>query len=407
MPSSRKNLQIPGKAKRLTEPFDDCPYLDCPGDTAEENEIEEIITHSFRVSPKFYIKFKNFPSPWWVHMKTTMFYLRPHEPLAIYINNLKKTEQVALLKVAPYFGDLTVQSDRVLGDVFTALRRISQNKYDIIPTDEKMLSCLEPKEWLVGDTVYQYLTLLNQRNPRTIFIDPLLTDRGRLRSIIEETLKLYAGSFHHLLLPICQDLHWTVVVVDMTSDTISHYDSLARGDMELCEQVSKYISLVNEYKDRRFHLIDSPFIPKQKNSYDCGAFMLCYCDLISQGELISKDSFGQDDIPTARRAIGNSLKESVAYYLTFYSNPSKCKILGYTRKENFRFSVMRDDGSIESVNGNDAFQGDRNYQDMIIRYMAECRSNNIIDYYKLIRRVKQAGLLDYLWGFFNQQRNKL
>lgn len=56
-----------GSKRKLVQPNSENPFPNCPGDTAEENEIAEVLAHSLAVQYSFYIKFKNYHDAYWIY----------------------------------------------------------------------------------------------------------------------------------------------------------------------------------------------------------------------------------------------------------------------------------------------------------------------------------------------------
>ena len=74
--------------------------------------------------------------------------------------------------------------------------------------------------------------------------------------------------------------HWSLILYDREIGEFRHYDS-ANGSNEgaarrLCSQVSKSLGL-----DKNV-LFTNMMCPQQKNSYDCGVYVICFVEILSQ-----------------------------------------------------------------------------------------------------------------------------
>ena len=82
-----------------------------------------------------------------------------------------------------------------------------------------------------------------------------------------------------ILLPICHNDHWRLLVIDFENRTISYFDSLALGHKIYFEHARLLISKIYELKlsgivvSNNWNEIVVKGIPKQSNSYDCGVFV--------------------------------------------------------------------------------------------------------------------------------------
>jgi Ulp1 family protease len=121
---------------------------------------------------------------------------------------------------------------------------------------------------------------------------------------------------NEILIPInIGNYHWVGVVISMSEKRISYYDSLlssrAKG-MDYLRIVREWV--VNEHGQKKLQIEENKWelvietVPEQKNSYDCGIFMLTF--FFCRMHDICCNSFTQANITCLRKIIALELKRT-------------------------------------------------------------------------------------------------
>lgn len=194
------------------------------------------------------------------------------------------------------------------------------------------MKCLEPEEYLKSPVINFYLQYLKKARPRrdlhmfnTYFYSKLeeaLSKPGHHDSEFSKLRRWWRGvdifKKAYIILPINESMHWSLIIVCMptkeadSGPIILHLDSLGlHSSQKLFDIVARYIQA------ERWHLrmdssYDIPFsgriwrrlskninrekieVPRQRNEYDCGLFMLYYIDRFIQDapERLTKEGLG-------------------------------------------------------------------------------------------------------------------
>lgn len=194
------------------------------------------------------------------------------------------------------------------------------------------MKCLEPEEYLKSPVINFYLQYLKKARPRrdlhmfnTYFYSKLeeaLSMPGHHDSEFSKLRRWWRGvdifKKAYIILPINESMHWSLIIVCMptkeadSGPIILHLDSLGlHSSQKLFDIVARYIQA------ERWHLgmdssYDIPFsgriwrrlskninrekieVPRQRNEYDCGLFMLYYIDRFIQDapERLTKEGLG-------------------------------------------------------------------------------------------------------------------
>lgn len=111
-----------------------------------------------------------------------------------------------------------------------------------------------------------------------------------------------------IVLPICMNSHWTVLVIRPTKRTVVHMDSLSPNGSQsfrsLGLQWIKYI-LQEKFVESEWHELVTE-APTQSNSYDCGVFTITNAMCLALG-LSPIHSYEARDMPLQRRRIAAAL----------------------------------------------------------------------------------------------------
>ncbi|KAK3997084.1 ubiquitin-like-specific protease 1 [Cladorrhinum sp. PSN332] len=89
-----------------------------------------------------------------------------------------------------------------------------------------------------------------------------------------------------ILVPICQNSHWTLAIVRPGQKTVAHIDSLqgGRGKKQVTDKMLELVSTVLEeqYKEDEWKVVDY-VAPRQDNGWDCGVFTITNALCIALG----------------------------------------------------------------------------------------------------------------------------
>jgi Ulp1 family protease len=154
--------------------------------------------------------------------------------------------------------------------------------------DQKDYDTLEPGEMLNDSIVNSYLTLIERSD--TICLSSFLAYKF-LKSDYPTTEKWFKGkgeyskydlnAIKQIIIPICQDMHWTLIIVDVDKKSYLCYNS-ASTTLDLNKHTIDLIlngifHNFNNIKAKDFNKKLTPStIPKQTNGFDCGMFICLY-----------------------------------------------------------------------------------------------------------------------------------
>lgn len=185
-----------------------------------------------------------------------------------------------------------------------------------------VLQCLQPHSWLNDEVINVYMELLKERELRepekflkchffnTFFYNKLFKDaqsydyQGVRRWTTKKRLGYCLLECDKILVPIHQNVHWCLAVIDMRREKLLYLDSLQGRDSDVLKCLARYI--VDEAGERASQNLDVSKwehvyvdnIPRQLNGCDCGMFMLKYADFHSRGSSLN---FQQADMDYFRR----------------------------------------------------------------------------------------------------------
>ncbi|VAH91116.1 unnamed protein product [Triticum turgidum subsp. durum] len=191
-----------------------------------------------------------------------------------------------------------------------------------IEVSREKIRCLRPHGWLNDEVINLYLELLKERGMRepkrflkchffnTFFYKKLACGKTGYdyKSVKRWTTSRKLGyeliECDKIFVPVHQNVHWCLAIINMKAKTVQYLDSLGGDDLRVYEMLARYI--VDEVKDKSNKEIDISSwtkesidrIPLQENGWDCGMFMLKYIDFHSRGVGLS---FRQDHMEYFRR----------------------------------------------------------------------------------------------------------
>jgi len=160
------------------------------------------------------------------------------------------------------------------------LNNISISSHDI--------QTLSPKQWL-NDTIIDYyfnLLLLEYSDYfcfSTYFYNSL--SRNNLNTVTKWYKKFNIFSYKKIFIPILENHHWILVVLDTEVCRLVLYDSLSRSYNHILEKLQLFF--LNMYKiyyltepSFTFFTTHASLLPLQKNSYDCGVYICKFAEFI-------------------------------------------------------------------------------------------------------------------------------
>ncbi|XP_057613332.1 sentrin-specific protease 2-like [Chionomys nivalis] len=176
------------------------------------------------------------------------------------------------------------------------------------------IQTLQAGEWLNDEIINFYMNLLVQRNDSegypalhafSTFFYPKLK-HGGYGAVKRWTRGINLFEKEIILVPIHQQVHWSLIEIDLRKRSIIYYDSMGHTGQSICETIFQYLQ--NESKTRRNMELDplewkqysmtSAEIPQQLNGSDCGVFTCKYADYISRDQPIT---FSQHHMPLFRK----------------------------------------------------------------------------------------------------------
>ncbi|KAK7329442.1 hypothetical protein VNO77_23611 [Canavalia gladiata] len=239
--------------------------------------------------------------------------------------NLSRPEK-GLVKEVPHepFVSLTGEEEDEVECAFKANRKkilVTHENSNIEITGEKF-QCLGPGAWLNDEVINLYFELLKereQREPRkflrchffnTFFYKRLVSGKNGydFKSVRRWTSQRKLGygllECDKIFVPIHQEIHWCLAVINKKDEKFQYLDSLNGKDSRVLKVLARYF--VDEVKDKTGKDIDvstweKEFVedlPVQENGFDCGVFMIKYADFYSRGLGLC---FNQEHMPYFRR----------------------------------------------------------------------------------------------------------
>ncbi|CAO2197704.1 unnamed protein product [Urochloa humidicola] len=194
------------------------------------------------------------------------------------------------------------------------------------------MKCLQPEEYLKSPVINFYLQYLkNSRSRRDLYmfntyfyskLEEALSTSGDRDTQFSKLRRWWRNvdvfKKSYIILPINETIHWSLIIVCMpakgedSGPIILHLDSLGlHNSQKLFDTVVRYLEAEWRYlrKDSSYEI---PFsekiwkrllrniksekveVPRQRNEYDCGLFMLYYIDKFIQEapERLTKESLG-------------------------------------------------------------------------------------------------------------------
>ncbi|XP_073302452.1 ubiquitin-like-specific protease ESD4 [Primulina huaijiensis] len=247
-----------------------------------------------------------------------------------FLRSHKKEEQfkdVASECFIPLTKEEEDDIDRALSNFYRRKVLVSHKNSNIDISGE-ILRCLSPEAWLNDEVINVYLELLKERESKdpqkflkchffnTFFYKKLISGRGgyNFQSVRRWTTHKKLGynllECDKIFVPIHQEIHWCLAVINKKDEKFQYLDSLRGVDSQVLNVLARYY--VDEVKEKcgkdlnvssweREYVTD---LPKQENGFDCGVFMIKYADFFSRDIGLC---FNQQHMPYFRRRIAKEI----------------------------------------------------------------------------------------------------
>jgi sentrin-specific protease 1 len=120
-------------------------------------------------------------------------------------------------------------------------------------------------------------------------------------------------AYNYVLIPInIGRVHWTLIYIDNQERTITYLDSTRGDGTAIIGNVQQYLD--DEHLHKKGSRLDQPYrvgvppadLPRQRNGFDCGAFVCAFGDMLCRGAWPSSVCFTQRSMDYWRRRIGVS-----------------------------------------------------------------------------------------------------
>lgn len=223
------------------------------------------------------------------------------------------------------FDPLSAEAEKRVEDALTSTDRhkvLVMHENSNIDISGSIIRCLLPGAWLNDEVINLYMELLKEREVReperflrchffnTFFYNKLYKDKQRYdykavrRWTTQRKIGYLLSECDKILVPVHQDIHWCLAVINVRDRKVEYLDSLKGSDANVLKVLSQYF--VDEVKDKcgqdmdvsDWEMLYPRDIPEQMNGCDCGMFMLKYADFHSRGAPLS---FTQKDMDYFRK----------------------------------------------------------------------------------------------------------
>ncbi|XP_033763192.1 sentrin-specific protease 3-like [Pecten maximus] len=147
------------------------------------------------------------------------------------------------------------------------------------------------------------MAILEEKH-RVRCFDSFLLEEIKHRGVSNMPNNVNTAHTEFLFIPLHQQSHWSLIVVDVQRATISYLDPLGIFNEANMKAITDYLrraglSLV---RDKQFE--NSKKFPTQKNSYDCGVYILEYARCIASHQRCT-----QANMKKGRQNIKHSIEE--------------------------------------------------------------------------------------------------
>jgi sentrin-specific protease 1 len=173
---------------------------------------------------------------------------------------------------------------------------------------------LGPRTWLNDVVVDYYLNLITTED-KSVYCFTSYFYTSVLKHGINGVLNWFRNvqifHFKKIFIPIVQNSHWMLIVVDLEVYKIILYDSFAGIHDDILKSINFFF--VHKYKmlypahSLNFTLSHAQNLPRQHNSFDCGVYLLKFAQFILQNRFFN---FTDDDMPRYRQKIVLSILQN-------------------------------------------------------------------------------------------------
>ncbi|XP_021353616.1 uncharacterized protein LOC110450426 [Mizuhopecten yessoensis] len=162
---------------------------------------------------------------------------------------------------------------------------------------------LEARSWLNDQVVNAYMATLEDKYP-VWCLDTFLLEEIKRTGVGNVSREINTTDMEFLFIPLHQQSHWSLVVVDVKKGTISYLDPLGLVNETNMKTISDYLKQAGLTLVRDKHLEHFKKFPTQKNTYDCGVYILEYARCIAAHQRCT-----QANMKKGREKIKRSLEE--------------------------------------------------------------------------------------------------
>ncbi|XP_043079047.1 sentrin-specific protease 5 [Puntigrus tetrazona] len=188
--------------------------------------------------------------------------------------------------------------------------QVTYNKHTLTLDD---LSTLDDQNWVNDQVINMYGELIMEATNHKVhffnsFFYRQFVGKG-YEGVRRWTKKVDLFSKTLILIPLHLEIHWSLITVDISKQSINFYDSQGILFKFAVDNILKYI--LAEAKEKKqaifqkgWEIVVNRTIPQQKNDNDCGVFVLEYCKCLA---FMKPLLFTQEDMPQVRKRIYREL----------------------------------------------------------------------------------------------------
>lgn len=186
--------------------------------------------------------------------------------------------------------------------------RVTQERAILSKED---FNTLKGKNWINDKIIFVYLAMLERRsNYKTAPYRIKATSKEFWKNIVDKKFDKASSELKGIILenyglifvPIIENKHWSLAVIDMTRLQIDYYNSL------FSEKPSPITSMINmilrhsvqNFEESHWTCRTMMGSPQQTNTNDCGVFLCWTAEYLSRAR---KPTFTQQDITYLRRRL--------------------------------------------------------------------------------------------------------
>jgi len=177
------------------------------------------------------------------------------------------------------------------------------------------IKTLSPSQWLNDIIIDYYLSLILIEHSNyfcfsTYFYSALC--RKGLNAVKKWYINCNIFSYKKIFIPLLENNHWLLVVVDLEVKSLVLYDSFSKTYNHILAKIHDYLrfmyqSLFNFDLPFNFQLIHASSLPLQRNYYDCGVYVCKFTEFICKKR---EFTFSDQDMNRYRRKIVLSILQN-------------------------------------------------------------------------------------------------